>query len=123
MGGLKEVIAIFEGKGVYSKLKYESGVHRVQRVPQTETQGRVHTSAVTVAVLPEAEEVDVKIEAKDIAHRHVLLVGTGWTVGEYDLLGGAHHAHSDQDGGQLPGREIADQEPRKGRCACCVPAL
>ena len=66
VGGLKEVIAIIEGKGVFSKLKYESGVHRVQRVPQTETQGRVHTSAVTVAVLPEAEDVDIKIEPKDI---------------------------------------------------------
>jgi peptide chain release factor 1 len=66
VGGLKEVIAIFEGKGVYSRLKYESGVHRVQRVPETEQQGRVHTSAVTVAVLPEAEDVDVKIEAKDL---------------------------------------------------------
>jgi len=66
VGGLKEVIAIIEGQGVYSRLKYESGVHRVQRVPQTETQGRVHTSAVTVAVLPEAEDVDVKIEPRDI---------------------------------------------------------
>jgi len=66
VGGLKEVIAIIEGQGVYSRLKYESGVHRVQRVPETETQGRVHTSAVTVAVLPEAEDVDVKIEPKDI---------------------------------------------------------
>jgi peptide chain release factor 1 len=66
VGGLKEVIAIVEGNRVYSQLKYESGVHRVQRVPATETQGRVHTSAVTVAVLPEAEEVDVKIEAKDL---------------------------------------------------------
>ena len=66
VGGLKEVIAIIEGHKVYSQLKYESGVHRVQRVPATETQGRVHTSAVTVAVLPEAEDVDVKIEAKDI---------------------------------------------------------
>jgi peptide chain release factor 1 len=66
VGGLKEVIAIIEGKGVYSRMKYESGVHRVQRVPQTEQQGRVHTSAVTVAVLPEAEDVDVKIEAKDL---------------------------------------------------------
>jgi len=66
VGGLKEVIAIIEGKGVYSRLKYESGVHRVQRVPQTEQQGRVHTSAITVAVLPEAEDVDVKIEAKDL---------------------------------------------------------
>jgi peptide chain release factor 1 len=66
VGGLKEVIAIVEGDKVYSQLKYESGVHRVQRVPATETQGRVHTSAITVAVLPEAEEVDVKIEAKDL---------------------------------------------------------
>src|SRR6185369_731382 len=66
VGGMKEVIALIEGKGAYSKLKYESGVHRVQRVPQTETQGRVHTSAITVAVHPEAEEVDIKIEAKDL---------------------------------------------------------
>jgi len=65
-GGLKEVIAIIEGKRVYSQLKYESGVHRVQRVPATEQQGRIHTSAVTVAVLPEAEDVDIKIEAKDL---------------------------------------------------------
>jgi peptide chain release factor 1 len=66
VGGLKEVIALVEGHGAYSRLKYESGVHRVQRVPETEQQGRVHTSAITVAVLPEAEEVDVKIEAKDL---------------------------------------------------------
>jgi len=66
IGGLKEVIAIIEGQGAYSRLKYESGVHRVQRVPETEQQGRVHTSAITVAVLPEAEDVDVKIEAKDL---------------------------------------------------------
>src|ERR1700691_1457366 len=65
-GGLKEVIAIIEGNRVFSQLKYESGVHRVQRVPATEQQGRVHTSAVTVAILPEAEDVDVKIEAKDL---------------------------------------------------------
>jgi peptide chain release factor 1 len=66
VGGMKEIIAIIEGNKVYSQMKYESGVHRVQRVPATETQGRVHTSAITVAVLPEAEEVDVKIEAKDL---------------------------------------------------------
>ena len=64
--GLKDVTAIFEGDKVYQQMKYESGVHRVQRVPATETQGRVHTSAITVAVLPEAEEVDIKIEAKDL---------------------------------------------------------
>jgi peptide chain release factor 1 len=64
--GLKDVTAIIEGHNVYSQLKFESGVHRVQRVPATETQGRVHTSAITVAVLPEAEDVDIKIEAKDL---------------------------------------------------------
>ena len=66
VGGLKEVIAIIEGKNVYSKLKFESGVHRVQRVPATEASGRVHTSAVTVAVLPEADEVEVAIDEKDL---------------------------------------------------------
>jgi peptide chain release factor 1 len=66
IGGVKEVIATIEGKGVYSKMKYESGVHRVQRVPATEASGRIHTSTVTVAVLPEAEEVDVQIDAKDL---------------------------------------------------------
>ncbi len=66
MGGFKEVIALVQGAGAYSRLKYEGGVHRVQRVPVTETQGRIHTSAVTVAVLPEAEEVDVDIPEKDL---------------------------------------------------------
>ena len=66
VGGLKEVTALISGNKVYSQLKYEAGVHRVQRVPATETQGRVHTSAVTVAVLPEADEVEINVEAKDI---------------------------------------------------------
>ncbi len=66
LGGLKEVVASIEGKGAYSRLKYESGVHRVQRVPVTEASGRIHTSAATVAVLPEAEEVDIRIEEKDL---------------------------------------------------------
>jgi peptide chain release factor 1 len=66
VGGLKEVIALVSGDKVYSRLKYESGVHRVQRVPVTEQQGRVHTSAITVAVLPEADEVEIRIEPKDI---------------------------------------------------------
>ena len=65
-GGFKEVILLVKGNNIYSHLKYESGVHRVQRVPKTETQGRVHTSAATVAVLPEAEEVDIKIQEKDL---------------------------------------------------------
>lgn len=66
VGGLNEVIALISGKRVYSRLKYESGVHRVQRVPATETQGRVHTSTITVVVMPEADEVDVQIDAKDL---------------------------------------------------------
>jgi peptide chain release factor 1 len=66
VGGLKEVIALISGEKVFSQLKYESGVHRVQRVPATEQQGRVHTSAITVAILPEADEVEIKLEAKDV---------------------------------------------------------
>lgn len=66
MGGFKEIIALIEGKGAYSRLKYESGVHRVQRVPATEAQGRIHTSAVTVAILPEAKEVDVQIDPNEL---------------------------------------------------------
>ena len=66
IGGIKEVIASIQGKGAYSRMKYESGTHRVQRVPATETSGRIHTSAATVAVLPEAEEVDIKVEEKDL---------------------------------------------------------
>jgi peptide chain release factor 1 len=66
VGGFKEIIALIEGKGVYSRMKYESGVHRVQRVPATEASGRIHTSAITVAVLPEAEEVEVAIQEKDL---------------------------------------------------------
>ena len=66
LGGMKEAIVLVEGKGVYKRLKYESGVHRVQRVPETESQGRIHTSTCTVAVLPEAEEVDVEIDEKDV---------------------------------------------------------
>lgn len=66
VGGIKEAFAMIEGDNVYSKMRYESGVHRVQRVPQTETQGRIHTSAITVAVLPEAEEVDIQINQNDL---------------------------------------------------------
>jgi peptide chain release factor 1 len=66
VGGIKEVSAIVEGRGAYSRLRYEGGVHRVQRVPETEASGRIHTSAVTVAVLPEAEDVEVRIDEKDL---------------------------------------------------------
>jgi peptide chain release factor 1 len=76
-GGYKEIIAEVEGEGAYGRLKYESGVHRVQRVPKTETQGRVHTSAATVAVLPEAEEVDVQIRTEDIRRDTYRASGAG----------------------------------------------
>jgi len=66
LGGFKEIIALVEGERVYSDLKYESGVHRVQRIPETESKGRIHTSAVTVAILPEAEEVDISIDPADL---------------------------------------------------------
>lgn len=77
IGGFKEVIFSMEGRNVYSHLKYESGVHRVQRVPETEKQGRVHTSTVTVAILPEAEEVDIKIEPKDLVIEATTSTGAG----------------------------------------------
>ncbi|MGI8789242.1 MAG: peptide chain release factor 1 [Pyrinomonadaceae bacterium] len=77
VGGLKEAFAMIEGDNVFSKMRYESGVHRVQRVPQTETAGRIHTSAITVAVLPEAEEVDVKIDQKDLRIDYFCSSGPG----------------------------------------------
>jgi peptide chain release factor 1 len=77
VGGIKDAFALIEGERVYSKLRYESGVHRVQRVPQTETSGRIHTSAITVAVLPEAEEVDVQIDQKDLRVDYFCSSGPG----------------------------------------------
>jgi peptide chain release factor 1 len=77
VGGIKEGVAVIEGEKVYSKLRYESGVHRVQRVPQTETSGRIHTSAITVAVLPEAEEVDVQVDPKDLRVDYFCSSGPG----------------------------------------------
>ena len=123
VGGLKEVIAIIEGKGVYSRLKYESGVHRVQRVPATEQQGRVHTSAVTVAVLPEAEDVDIKIEAKDLRIDTFCSSGPGRPIGKHNLFCRPHHSPADEHRCQLPGRKIADQEPRKRHARAACPPL
>jgi len=77
VGGIKEGVAVIEGEKVYSKMRYESGVHRVQRVPQTETSGRIHTSAITVAVLPEAEEVDVQVDPKDLRVDYFCSSGPG----------------------------------------------
>ncbi len=77
VGGLKEIVAMIHGKGAYSCFKYESGTHRVQRVPETETQGRIHTSAVTVAVLPEAEDVELHIDPSEIKVDVFRSTGTG----------------------------------------------
>ena len=74
---LKEVVFMINGQGAYSKLKYERGVHRVQRIPATESGGRIHTSTATVAIMPEAEEVDVEIDMNDCVSRHIHASGNG----------------------------------------------
>ena len=123
VGGLKEVIALVSGNKVYSKLKYESGVHRVQRVPATEQQGRIHTSAITVAVLPEADEVEIKIEPKDIRIDTFCSSGPGRPVGEHHVFRRAHHAPAHRPDRLLPGRKVADQEPRQGHARAAFAAL
>ena len=96
LGGIKEVIFKVAGDGAFGALRWESGVHRVQRVPATESQGRIHTSAATVAVLPEAEEVDVKIEDKDLRIDVFRVVGPGRAEREHDRLRRAHHAPAER---------------------------
>ncbi len=103
IGGFKEVIALIEGKGVYSRLKYESGVHRVQRVPATEASGRIHTSTITVAVLPEAEEVEVQINEKDVRKDTFCSSGPGGQSVNTTYSAIRHDAHSDGAGRFLPG--------------------
>ena len=122
VGGIKEATAVIEGDNVYSKMRYESGVHRVQRVPQTETQGRIHTSAITVAVLPEAEEVDVQINPERPSYRYVLLVRSRRSVGKHDLFRGSYHSLADECRRFDAGRKIADQEPRKSDACLACPA-
>jgi len=112
VGGAKEVIAQIQGKGVFSRLKYESGVHRVQRVPATESSGRIHTSTVTVAVIPEAEDVDVQIEQKDLRIDTYCSSGPGGQSVN-NLLGRAHHLPADRRSGGMPRRAVAAQKPGK----------
>ena len=122
-GGFKEVIANIHGAGAYAKLKFESGVHRVQRVPDTETQGRIHTSAATVAVLPEAEEVDIKIEDKDLRIDVYRSSGPGGQSVNTTDSRGARHPSSDWPFGCAANRKVAAQEQEHGDEAAAGEAL
>jgi peptide chain release factor 1 len=103
IGGYREVIALLEGKGAFGRLRYESGVHRVQRVPTTEASGRIHTSTVTVAVMPEVDEVDVHIDPKDLRIDTFCSSGRRRAERQHNLLGCPHYAHTDRRGCELPG--------------------
>ena len=111
MGGYKEIIAEVQGRGAFAKLKFESGVHRVQRVPDTETQGRIHTSAATVAVLPEVEDVDVDIKSEDLRIETMRAQGAGGQHVNKTEIGDPHHPHSDRHRGEHAGQPFAAQEP------------
>ena len=114
MGGFKEIIAEVRGRGAFAKLKFESGVHRVQRVPDTETQGRIHTSAATVAVLPEVEEVDVDIKSDDLRIETMRAQGAGGQHVNKTESGDPDHPYSDRYRGDDAGQPLAAQEPRVG---------
>ena len=103
-----------KGGGAYSVFKHEGGTHRVQRVPETESQGRIHTSTATVAVLPEAEEVDVQVDPNDLQIDVYRSSGPGGPVGEHHRLGRAHHPQADRPRGVDAGREVPAAEPREG---------
>ena len=114
VGGFKEIIAEIQGRGAYAKLKFESGVHRVQRVPDTEGSGRIHTSAATVAVLPEVEDVDVEIEGHRAEDRDHALAGRRRPARQQDRIGDPHHPSADGHRRQHAGRPLAAPQPRQG---------
>ena len=115
LGGYKEIVFRVAGDRVYSRLKFESGVHRVQRVPETESQGRVHTSTTTVAVLPEAEELDFYIDPKDLRRRR--------PAHQQDLVRYPRHAHPDQYRCRVPGRAQPAQKQGKGAVRAAKPPV
>ena len=113
-GGYKEIVAEIRGRGPFAKLKFESGVHRVQRVPDTETQGRIHTSAATVAVLPEVEDVDIEIKADDLKVDTMRSSGAGGQhVNKTESAIRITHL-PERDRGRGAGGALAAQEPRQG---------
>jgi peptide chain release factor 1 len=112
----------FPARGVFAKLKFESGVHRVQRVPETEAGGRIHTSAATVAVLPEAEDIDIEIRSGRHPHRHDAFVGRRRPARQHDRLGRAHHASADRHRRHELG-EVAAPEPGQGDAGAALAAL
>ena len=121
VGDGKYTFAI-KGDGAYSVFKFEGGTHRVQRVPATESQGRIHTSTATVAVLPEAEDVDVAGRSQRPADRRLPLVGPGRAVGQHDRLGGADHAQAERASSSRCRTRRASCRTARRRCACCARA-
>ena len=123
LGGYTEVSGLISGDQVWTRMKHEAGTHRVQRVPVTESQGRVHTSSATVSVLPEAEEVDVKIDEADLQIDVLPIVGSRWPVGEHHRFGGAGHARAQRHRGGHAGREEPAPEQAEGAEGAAVEAV
>ena len=122
MGGFRELTLVVKGDDAWARLKYEAGPHRVQRVPVTESQGRVHTSAATVAVLPEAEEVDVDIDPERSRGRRLPVERTRRSERQHHRLGGAHHAQADRSRRHVSGREEPAPEQGQGTAHPAVAA-
>ena len=123
MGGFKEATFAIKGDGAFSVFKFEGGTHRVQRVPKTESQGRIHTSTATVAVLPEAEEVEVEIDPNDLQIDVYRSSGPGRPVRQHDGLGGSDHAQAVGHRRLDAGREVAAPEPGEGNARPARPPV